>query len=136
MRLKRKLTGDKYTLTLEVPDKMVDTYKRNALVALKVGDYWNVEPAKKKRSTGPHSQNHHANGHLMQIASETGNSFEVVKMESKKMACEAGYWRYETLGNGSIWPGSEANSTIDEAAAWIECIHRLAADLGIVLRED
>jgi hypothetical protein len=71
----------------------------------------------------------------MQIARETGNSFDAVKMETKRMACVQGEWPWETLANGSTWPGSERDASVEAAACWIDCCHRLAADLGIVLRE-
>ncbi len=94
-----------------------------------------IQPPFKKRSTGKYSQNAHGNGHCMQIAQETGNSFDAVKMESKKMAAERGKWKWETLPNGSIYPASESLASVEEAAEWIESLHQLAAELGIQLRE-
>lgn len=136
MKLHRIKSGSSNILTFEVPEMMKDSFRKNIFTAMKNGDWWSVEPSKKKRSTGAFSQNHHGNGHIMQIAQETGNSFDVVKMETKKMACEAGGWNYETLPNGNVWPGSESDATSAQAEVWIECIHMLAADLGIILQEE
>ena len=33
-----------------------------------------IQPPRKPRTTGEHSQNHHLNGHIMQIYNETQNS--------------------------------------------------------------
>ena len=47
-----------------------------------------IQPPKRPRSTGAFSQNHHLNGHIMQICNETGNSYEAVKNAVKMIAVE------------------------------------------------
>lgn len=88
---------------------------------------------KRKRSTGKYSQNHHLNGHIMQICRETGNDFSTVKLAVKEAAMETGY-PYEMF-RGKMYPVSEALSSTDECAMLIEAAHRIAAELGIYLVE-
>lgn len=87
------------------------------------------------RTTGEKSQNRHINGHIQQIAIETGNDFEVVKMAIKSAAISEGYG-FQTLPDGSVWPISESEATIEQAAVLIETIHRFAMEWGIILKED
>ena len=47
-----------------------------------------LQPPKRPRTTGEHSQNRHLNSHIMQICNETGNDFEVVKYCAKMIAVE------------------------------------------------
>ena len=56
----------------------------------KYGDYVLVtmQPPKRPRTTGEGSQNHHLNGHIMQICNETQNSYNAVKDEIKRIATE------------------------------------------------
>ena len=137
IRMHRIKSGSKSVASFEVPEEAVNWYVKLVKKGNALGDVYDVsiELPKRHRSTGPKSQNHHGNAHCMQIAAETGNSFEVVKMETKKMAAEHGNWQYETLPNGHIWPGSEACATVGEAIEWIECCHQLASELGIKLME-
>lgn len=79
------------------------------------------------------SQNHHLHGHIAQIAEETGNSPEAVKVAVKFDAVGMGY-PYKTIG-GKIVPQSESECSTEECAILIEAAHVLAADLGIILRE-
>jgi hypothetical protein len=90
---------------------------------------------RRPRSTGPYSQNHHLNGHCQAIAMETGQDYETVKREVKRMAVSMGYpppeeWRGETVYK------SEADCTVEECGLLIDAAHLLAAELGILLRED
>lgn len=102
----------------------------------KHGDYAlvTIRPPKKPRTTGAYSQNHHLNGHIMQICNETGNGYSVVKDEVKRIAVENLGYPYETV-NGHIHPKGESDSSTDECAKLIEAAHLLAADLGIILQE-
>ena len=102
----------------------------------KYGDYVLVtmQPPKRPRTTGEGSQNHHLNGHIMQICNETQNSYNAVKDEIKRIATEEMGYPYEEI-NGHIHPIGESESSTDECALLIEAAHVLAADLGIILQE-
>lgn len=93
-----------------------------------------IQPPRKPRTTGEHSQNHHLNGHIMQICNETGNTYNAVKDEVKRIAIETMGYPYEII-NGHIHPKGESDSSTDECALLIEAAHVLAADLGIILQE-
>lgn len=93
-----------------------------------------LQPPKKPRTTGEGSQNHHLNGHIMQICNETCNSYAAVKDEVKRIAVEQMGYPYEII-NGHIHPKGESDSSTDECALLIEAAHVLAADLGIILQE-
>lgn len=93
-----------------------------------------MQPPKRPRTTGEGSQNHHLNGHIMQICNETGNSYNAVKDEIKRIATEEMGYPYEEI-NGHIHPIGESESSTDECAKLIEAAHVLAADLGIILQE-
>ena len=102
----------------------------------KYGDFVLVtmQPPKRPRTTGPDSQNHHLNGHIMQIVNETGNNYEVVKYCVKMIAVEQMGYPYTTIA-GHIIPQPESESSTDECAKLIEAAHMLAADQGIILQE-
>ena len=93
-----------------------------------------MQPPKRPRTTGKDSQNHHLNGHIMQIVNETGNSYEVVKYCVKMIAVEQLGYPYKTIA-GQIIPQPESESSTDECAKLIEAAHMLAADQGILLQE-
>ena len=93
-----------------------------------------IQPPRKPRTTGEHSQNHHLNGHIMHICNETQNSYNAVKDEIKRIATEEMGYPYEEI-NGHIHPIGESESSTDECAKLIEAAHVLAADLGIILQE-
>lgn len=93
-----------------------------------------MQPPKKPRTTGEGSQNHHLNGHIMQICNATQNSYNAVKDEIKRIATEEMGYPYEEI-NGHISPIGESESSTDECAKLIEAAHVLAADLGIILQE-
>ena len=106
--------------------KCRDKYNDYVLVTL--------QPPKKPRTTGEGSQNHHLNGHIMQICNGTGNSYDVIKYCVKKIAVEQMGYPYKTIA-GHIVPQPESESSTDECALLIEAAHVLAADLGIILQE-
>ena len=93
-----------------------------------------LQPPKRPRTTGEDSQNHHLNGHIMQICDETGNDYESVKNAVKMIAVENMGYPYNTIG-GHIIPQRERDCSTDECAKLIEAAHLLAADLGIILQE-
>ena len=102
----------------------------------KYGDYvlLTMQPPKRPRTTGKDSQNHHLNGHIMQICNETGNDYETVKTAIKMLAVENMGYPYKTIA-GQIVPQRESDSSTDECAKLIEAAHILAADLEIILQE-
>ena len=87
------------------------------------------------RTTGSHSQNHHLNGHIMQICNETGNDYETVKKCIKMIAVEQFGYPYTDI-TGHILPKRESDCDTEECAKLIEASHYLAAALGLVLREE
>lgn len=103
----------------------------------KNNDYVSVTLSRpyRPRTTGPHSQNHHLNGHIMQICEETGNDYETIKYCIKMTAVEQMAYPYTTLA-GHIWPKGERDASTEDCAKLIEAAHILAAQLGIILREE
>ena len=106
--------------------KCRDKYNDYVLVTL--------QTPKKPRTTGKESQNHHLNGHIMQICNETGNSYDVIKYCVKMIAVEQMGYPYKTIA-GHIVPQPESESSTDECALLIEAAHILAAQLSIILQE-
>ena len=93
-----------------------------------------MQPPKRPRTTGEGSQNHHLNGHIMQICNETCNSYDVIKYCVKMIAVEQMGYPYKTIA-GHIVPQPESESSTDECALLIEAAHILAAQLSIILQE-
>ena len=60
--------------------------RREELVALveKGAVSITIDKPHRPRTTGFGSQNHHLNGHIIQICNETGNDYDTVKSEIKK----------------------------------------------------
>lgn len=93
-----------------------------------------LQPPKRPRTTGKGSQNHHLNGHIIQICNETGNSYDAIKYCVKMLAVEEMGYPYEII-DGHIWPKAEHESSTDECAKLIEAAHVWAAHHGIILQE-
>lgn len=93
-----------------------------------------LQPPKRSRTTGKDSQNHHLNGHIMQICQETVNTYDAIKYCVKMLAVEEMGYPYELI-DGHIWPKSERESSTDECALLIEAAHVWAAHHGIILQE-
>lgn len=93
-----------------------------------------MQPPKRPRTTGKDSQNHHLNGHIMQICNETGNDYDTIKYCVKMIAVEQMGYPYKTVA-GRILPQPESQSSTDECAKLIEAAHVLAAQLSIILQE-
>lgn len=93
-----------------------------------------LQPPKRPRTTGKGSQNHHLNGHIIQICNETGNSYDAIKYCVKMLAVEEMGYPYEII-DGHIWPKAEHESSTDECAKLIEAAHVWAAHQGIILQE-
>lgn len=87
----------------------------------------------KSRTTGWKSQNHHLNSHVQQIAEETGNDFDTVKVWAKTEAISAGY-PYDLI-NDLVIPWSETRIDVLQCSVLIDTLHRLAAEYGINLKE-
>lgn len=91
-----------------------------------------------RRSTGDGSQNHHLNGHIIQIMREMGmttkKEYDQVKTEIKRIAHYA--FGYPALDKKAHFFKSEADCDTQECAWLIEASHLLAGDLGIVLIEN
>jgi hypothetical protein len=87
----------------------------------------------RSRSTGWKSQSAHINGHIQQIAEETGNDFDTVKTWAKTESISEGY-PYDLI-NDLVVPWSEARIDVLQASILINTIHRLAAELGTNLKE-
>lgn len=101
-----------------------------------------IEPPRRPRTTGEKSQNHHLNGHIQQISMETGQPFDDVKKYIKQQAVSMGYPMLERFGRpvNDMWGHpvgiSEADASASECSLLIEQAHMLAAELGIILREE
>lgn len=112
---------------------------RNVLTSCrdKYNDYVQVtiKPPYKPRTTGEGSQNHHLNGHIMQICNYTNNDYETIKYCIKMIAVEQMEYPYETIC-GHVIPKRESDCDTNECAKLIEASHILAAQLGIILREE
>ena len=129
----------KSNLAFELPDNegLREAIKRELIKCRdKHNDYILVtlEPPKRPRTTGAHSQNHHLNGHVMQICNYTGNDYDTIKYCVKMIAVEQLGYPYVTVA-GHVLPQKESMCSTDECAKLIEAAHLLAAELGIVLQE-
>lgn len=89
---------------------------------------------RKPRTTGHRSQNHAINGYIQQIAMDTGQPFDDIKMICKERAIDMGY-PYRTRMDGAVVPLSETEIDTVAAAILIEAVRMLAAELEITLRE-
>lgn len=124
-------------IVFDVPRGLEAAWRELIRKGARHGDYFalKVGLVRRTRSTGEGSQNHHINGHVAQIAQETGNDFLAVKMFLKAEAIGEG-WPFSTLPDGSVVPRSESEATVEEASILIETIHRFAAEWNITLREE
>ena len=94
-----------------------------------------IASPKRPRTTGDGSQNHMLNGNIMQICNETGNDYDTVKLAVKMIAVEQLGYPYKTIA-GNVIPLRERESSTIECSKLIEASFMLAADLGIILREE
>lgn len=135
-----KRVYNKGHICFELPDDaFIQESIRKLLAACqaKNNDYVRVvlQRPRKKRSTGDKSQNHHLNGHIMQMCNVTGNSYEAIKYCVKMLAVEEMGYPYEII-DGHVWPKEERKSSTDECAKLIEAAHVWAAHHGIILKEE
>jgi hypothetical protein len=66
---------------------------------------------------------------------ETGDDFDSLKWHVKKEAVSRGY-PFRTTRWGEVVPRSEAKASVEECSLLIETVQQVAAELGIVLREE
>ena len=101
-----------------------------------------VETPRRHRTTGAGSQGNHLNGHIQQICEVTGNDFNDVKKYVKQMAIPMGYPMLMRRGIPvyDLWGQpvgiSEKDCDTVQCGYLIDCSHRLAAELGIILKEN
>lgn len=134
--LKRKATASELSFELPSDAGLLERLKNVLSQAKKNNkDYLlvTVQTVRKPRTVGEGSQNHHLNGHIMQICLETGNDYDTIKAIVKKIAVDMGYPYREVAGH--IVPIRERESSTEECAKLIEASHVLAGELRIVLRE-
>lgn len=112
----------------------------------KHGDYLRVKlkPPYKPRTTGRNSQNAAIHGYCSQIAEELGESADFIKIYCKELAVSRGYpCERDADGNIKISkltdrpiPVSTTEIDTQEAGILIDVIIELAAEHGIILRND
>jgi hypothetical protein len=127
---------ERQRLTIEVPSGLLAMVQHTAKTC--AAGYVRVDLARpgRPRTTGEDSQNHHINGHIAEIASETGQDFDTVKLALKKMAVSRGYpFRTEKI-TGEVVPYSETELDTVQAGILIDTIHQFAAEFGIRLMEN
>lgn len=138
MTLKRVF--EKGRLCFELPREPELLEATRSLLSIcrdKKNDYVNVtlDVPHIPRTTGPHSQNHHLNGHILQICNVTGNDYDTIKYCVKMTAVEQLGYPSTTVA-GHVLPKRERDCDTEECGKLIEASHFLAATLGIVLCED
>ena len=106
--------------------RLLRTLKNNQI-------YVELGKPKRPRTTGEKSQNHALNGAIQPICEETGNDFDTVKAYVKNMAISLGY-PFDTF-KGKVIPWSESRTDTVQCRMLIDCVHRLAAELSITLKE-
>lgn len=102
-----------------------------------------IQRFRRKRTTGPGSQNSALWGYATQIAEYTGDTSDGVMFAAKRRAMRRGYpARTDADGNmvlslhdGGPQPESTTNINTGQAAALIDELLQIAAELGVVLRQ-
>jgi len=124
----------KSRLTVDIPENIIG--HATAFVGKLTAGYVRIQLLKPSmpRTTGEASQNHHINGHVQQIAMETGNDFDTVKLAAKYQAISMGY-PFRTVFD-QVVPYSETELDTEQAGILIEALHFIAAESNIRLREE
>ena len=140
MKIVLKRLNERGKIVFEAPtEPELATALRNILRICqdKYNDYVSVtfKPPYKPRTTGKGSQNHHLNGHIIQICNVTGNDYETIKYCIKMIAVEQLGYPFQTIA-GHVVPKRESDCDTEECAKLIEAAHILAAQLGLILREE
>lgn len=143
--VQRRKTGERLVVAFDIPREAEGEYAALIIKGQPLDRYdLTIANYRRRRSTGYKSQNHHLNGHAMQIANETGQDFADVKLYIKRRAIKRGLpIKDDKDGNivysfldGQPVPISEADMNTEQCAWCIEEAHVLAAELGIILREE
>ena len=129
---------NEYIISMELPYSSMEAIQR--LIAKcreKHEGYFQLrlDTPFRPRSTGWKSQSHRINGFIQQICQATGNYFDDVKMHCKKLAISQGY-PFVTGLDGQPYPKGEPDISVEEATILIRVIEQLAAELGVILREE
>ncbi len=140
IKITLKRLNERGKIVFEIPtEPELQAALRNVLRLCqdKYHDYVSVtfRPPYKPRTTGKGSQSHHLNGHIAQICNVTGNDHETIKYCVKMIAVEQLNYPFETVC-GHVVPKPERECDTEECAKLIEASHMLAAQLGIILREE
>ena len=140
IKITLKRLNERGKIVFEIPtEPELQAALRNVLRLCqdKYHDYVSVtfRPPYKPRTTGKGSQSHHLNGHIAQICNVTGNDHETIKYCVKMIAVEQLDYPFETVC-GHVVPKPERECDTEECAKLIEASHMLAAQLGIILREE
>lgn len=140
LRITLKRVDEKGYLKFKAPEEIELRAALQNILKLcrdKYSDYVQViiKPPYKARTTGPDSQNHHLNAHIIQICNETKHSYEIIKYCIKMLAVEQMEYPYEEV-DGHIMPKGERDCNTEECAKLIEDSHLWAAEHGIILREE
>ena len=139
VRITMKRVFQKGFLTFEIPQE-IEIQEALKKVLTSCRDKYNdfvqltIQPPYKPRTTGKGSQNHHLNGHIVQLCNLTGHSYDEIKYCIKMKAVEAFGYPYTTIG-GFIVPKGESDCNTEECGKLIEASHLLAAEWGFVLKE-
>ena len=143
-RIQRIKTGKRLVVSFEIPANREAEYAALILKGQPSDKYdVTISTLRKKRSTGWKSQNHRVNGHCMQIANETGQPFDDVKLFVKRQAIARGLPLMVrpngdivySLSDGEPLPMSEADMDTVQCGYVIDEINILAGELGIILQE-
>lgn len=130
---------EKGKLCFELPESLSAQEQLRSLLTIcktKYNDFVSVtlDKPKKPRTTGKYSQNHHLNGHIVQICNHTGHSYDEIKYCVKMIAIEVFGYPYTQIA-GHIVPKRERDCSTEECAKLIEGTHLLAEQLEIMLEE-
>lgn len=115
-----------------------------ALLAKQKAPYLQVsfQPPFRPRSTGKGSQSHRINGFVAQIAAQTGDDFDTVKIRCKQRAIGRG-WQFVTVEEdiGGVThefkiAKSESEASVEEAKYLIDAVEQYAAECGVTLIEE
>ena len=132
--------NEKGYLKFEIPQEIeLQEALRNVLKICrdKYNDFVSLtfKPPYKPRTTGKGSQNHKLNGMIMQICNKTNNDYDTIKYCVKMIAVEQMGYPYKMVAR-HIVPQGERDCSTEECAKLIEAAYILAAEAGIILREE
>ena len=140
VRLTMKRIFQKGLLCFEIPQE-IEIQEALKKVLTSCRDKYNdfvqvtIKPPYRPRTTGKGSQNHHLNGHIIQLCNLTNHSYEEIKYCVKMKAVEMLNYPYSMI-DGYILPKGESECNTEECAKLIEAAHILAAEWGFILKEE